>query len=156
MIEVKMVDQADEKTAITLHIMLSLRDWFNPEDDIRKKSLTHRTFPFFAAYNGESVIGFAALKIHNEYTADIYTIGVLERYHRQGAGKLLIKEIERYCLAQGHQFLTVKTLDVSADYEPYNRTRAFYRKMGFIPLEVFPTLWDSDNPCLFLAKIIGK
>ncbi len=51
-------------------------------------------------------------------------------------------------------FLTVKTLDESADYPPYNGTRAFYRKEGFLPLEVFPTFWDEDNPCLFLARTV--
>ena len=43
---------------------------------------------------------------------------------------------------------------VSADYPPYNGTRAFYRKEGFLPLEVFPTFWDEDNPCLFLARTV--
>ena len=35
---------------------------------------------------------------------------------------------------------------------PYARTRSFYYKMGFVPLEVFPLFWDEDNPCLFLVK----
>jgi hypothetical protein len=48
----------------------------------------------------------------------------------------------------------VKTLDESAEYEPYNKTRAFYQKMGFIPLEVFTTFWNEENPCLFMAKYL--
>lgn len=52
-------------------------------------------------------------------------------------------------------FLTVKTLDESAEYPPYDSTRAFYRKEGFLPLEVFSTFWDEDNPCLFLARTVN-
>jgi len=49
----------------------------------------------------------------------------------------------------------VKTLDSSAEYEPYERTRGFYLKNGFYPLEVFSLYWNEDNPCLFLVKYIG-
>lgn len=60
------------------------------------------------------------------------------------------------CRAHGYEFLTVKTLDESAEYEPYNGTRAFYKKEGFYPLEVFTCVWDEDNPCLFMVKVIGE
>lgn len=52
--------------------------------------------------------------------------------------------------------MTVKTLDESAVYEPYNGTRAFYKKEGFYPLEVFTTFWDEDNPCLFMVRVISE
>ena len=152
MIIIKTVEKPDEKTAITQKIMHSLPAWFSPPEDIERKAVVHRDYPFFAAYNGDEPIGFAALKIHNQYTADIYNIGVLEEYHRQGAGRRLVEAAERYCRDNGYVYLTVKTLDSSAEYEPYARTRAFYAKMGFIPLEVFTTFWNEDNPCLFLAK----
>ena len=156
MIIIKMVDRPDEKTALTLKIMHSLPAWFNPPEDIERKAIIHRDYPFFAAYDDDTPVGFIALKIHNQYTADIYVIGVLEEYHRQGVGRRLIEAAEQYCIDRGYVYLTVKTLDSSAAYEPYDRTRAFYKKMGFIPLEVFTTLWDADNPCLFLAKYIKK
>ena len=152
MISIKIVEQPDEKTVITQKIMHSLPKWFSPPEDIEKKAIIHRNYPFIAAYDDDMPIGFAALKIHNEYTADIYNIGVLEQYHRQGIGRRLLEAIERYCSGCGYLYLTVKTLDSSAEYEPYDRTRAFYKKVGFIPLEVFSTFWNEDNPCLFLVK----
>ena len=156
MIILKKVDQPDEKTAITLKIMHSIPAWFSPPEDIDRKAIIHRGYPFFAAYDGDEPVGFTALKIHNEYTADIYYIGVLEEYQRQGIGRRLVEAVEQYCGDRGYVYLTVKTLDSSAAYKPYDRTRAFYKKMGFIPLEVFATLWDADNPCLFLAKYLKK
>ena len=154
MIDVSIVQEPEEKTAITLRIMHSLPAWFNPPDDIDRKAITHKEYPFFAAYNGKEPIGFITLKIHNKYTADIYNLGVLEQYHRQGVGRLLLEAAENYCVANSYIYLTVKTLDSSAEYEPYERTRAFYQKMGFIPLEVFTTFWNEENPCLFMIKRI--
>ncbi|MCL2252877.1 MAG: GNAT family N-acetyltransferase [Lachnospiraceae bacterium] len=152
---VRTIELPDEKTAITLKIMHSLPAWFSPPEDIDKKAVTHREYPFFAAYDDDVPIGFVALKIHNQYTADIFNLGVLEPYQRQGIGHSLLEIAERYCVEKGYLFLTVKTLDSSAKYEPYERTRAFYQNMGFIPLEVFTTFWDEENPCLFMAKGVG-
>jgi len=88
-------------------------------------------------------------------TADIFSIGVLEQFHRHGIGRNLIKAAEQFCIDNGYLFLTVKTLDSSAEYEPYERTRAFYAGMRFIPLEVFTSFWNEENPCLFMAKWLG-
>ncbi len=156
MIIVREVKDKDLKEKITVDIMGSLPEWFNPPESIPEKAVIHRDFPFFAAFENDTCIGFAALKLHNEYTADIYNVGVLKKYHRHGAGHMLIAACERYCAEKNMKFLTVKTLDESAEYEPYNGTRAFYKKEGFIPLEVFTTFWDEDNPCLFLAKAVEK
>jgi GNAT superfamily N-acetyltransferase len=155
MIHICFVEHPDDKTAITQKIMHSLPAWFSPPEDIERKAVIHRKYPFFAAYDNDSPIGFITLKIHNQYTADIFNLGVLEQYHRKGIGKRLLDAAEQYCMDKGYVYLTVKTLDSSADYEPYKRTRAFYLRMGFIPLEVFTTFWNEENPCLFMAKYLG-
>jgi GNAT superfamily N-acetyltransferase len=80
----------------------------------------------------------------------------LERYHRQGVGRGLLDAAERYCVDCGYQYLTVKTLDASAEYKPYEQTRAFYKNVGFVPLEVFTTFWNKENPCLFMVKRLDK
>jgi len=46
----------------------------------------------------------------------------------------------------------VKTLDESAPDAFYAKTRQFYLRAGFKPLEVFPLHWNKENPCLFMAK----
>ena len=137
-----------------MEIMNALPEWFSPPEDIVNKSVIHREYPFFVAYDGDKAIGFVALKIHNEYTADIYNLGILKEYHRRGIGHELLEACVRFCREMGYRFLTVKTLDESAVYEPYNGTRAFYRKEGFYPLEVFTCIWDEENPCLFMIKVL--
>ena len=156
MIEIKFIEDQEEKTRVTLDIMNALPEWFSPPEDIVNKSVTHRKYPFVAAYDGDKAVGFAALKIHNIYTADIYNLGVLREYHRMGIGHQLIMACVQYCVQNNYKFLTVKTLDESAVYEPYNATREFYKKEGFYPLEVFTTFWDEENPCLFMIKVISE
>ena len=134
--------------------MNALPEWFSPPEDIVNKSVIHREYPFFVAYDGDAPIGFVALKIHNEYTADIYNLGIFKEYHRRGIGHELMETCVQFCKERGYRFLTVKTLDESAVYEPYNGTRAFYGKEGFYPLEVFTCIWDEENPCLFMIKIL--
>lgn len=152
--EIRIVENKNEKERITLEVLNALPEWFSPPEDIARKALQHKDYPFIAVYDGEKAVGFVALKIHNPYTADIYNLGVLREYHKQGVGHKLMEACISYCKANTYKFLTVKTLDESADYEPYEATRAFYKREGFYPLEVFTCIWDEENPCLFMVKVI--
>lgn len=165
MIIIKNVTDKEEKTLITLQIMNALPEWFSPPEDIVRKSVIHREYHMIAAYETatptradaqSNIIGFAALKTHNSHTAEIYNLGVLREYHRQGIGHRLMDACVQYCKENHYKFLTVKTLDESAVYEPYNGTRAFYKSEGFIPLEVFTCIWDEENPCLYMIKVIDN
>lgn len=156
MIQIKKITSKSLKTKITLKIMSALPAWFSPQSDILKKSVEHRSYPFFAAYQNNESIGFVCLKLHNEYTAEIYNLAILEKAQRCGVGHMLLEKCVNYCHCQNIKYMTVKTLDASANYKPYERTRAFYKKEGFIPLEVFYNYWNADNPCLFLIKDIQE
>ena len=114
-----------------------------------------QTLPFFAAFDAGRPVGFAAIKAHTPSAAELCVMGVLEAFHGQGIGTMLLKSCEAYCRAHKFEFLTVKTLDASRESEHYEKTRLFYLSAGFRPLEVFPLLWDADNPCLFMAKYIN-
>ena len=84
------IQNKDEKTRITLEVMNALPEWFSPPEDIVNKSVIHREYPFIVAFDGSKAVGFAVLKIHNEYTADVYNFGVLKEYHRMGIGHKLM------------------------------------------------------------------
>lgn len=153
---IKQIESPDQKEAITRQIMHALPEWFSPPEDIEKKAVLHRDYPFFAAITEDgAAAGFLALKIHNQYTADIYVIGVLKEYRHQHLGHRLVATALDYLKEHGFVYLTVKTLDESANYPPYDSTRAFYYKEGFLPLEVFTTFWDEENPCLFMVRPVN-
>ncbi|MCL2821479.1 MAG: GNAT family N-acetyltransferase [Oscillospiraceae bacterium] len=154
MIKIRELSNADEKSAVCNTILRALPDWFEIEESIVDYVAGVQSMPFFVAFDEETAIGFVALKIHNIHTAEICVMGVLQQYHRQGIGKLLVDKCETYCSNNNMEFLTVKTLDESRECDNYNKTRQFYLSSGFKPLEVFPLLWDENNPCLFMAKHI--
>lgn len=58
-------------------------------------------------------------------------LGVRRNQHRAGAGRRLVEALAARMAADGITSLFVNTLGDSDDYEPYARTRAFYRALGF-------------------------
>jgi GNAT superfamily N-acetyltransferase len=153
-VEIREITGEESKTEICDRILRSLPEWFGIEESIVDYVRQVREMPFYAALDGGEEIGFLAVKTHNPFAAEVCVMGVLRQHHRKGAGMALVKAAEDFCRAKGHEYLTVKTLAGSVSYEPYSRTRMFYEKAGFVPLEVFPLLWDERNPCLFMAKHI--
>ena len=81
-------------------------------------------------------------------------MGILPQYHSKCIEKLLIKELENYLKNEGVKILQVKTVSADRECRAYAKTRAFYKAVGFFPLEVFPNLWNEANPCLILVKQI--
>ena len=123
--------------------------WFSPPEDIDYKAKTHRNYPFFAVLDQGQPVAFAAVKIHNPYTADIYNIGVLEPYHHQGLGHQLVQAILDWCAKENFVFLTVKTLDESADYRLMTAPALFTIKKGFSPWRYFPLFGTRTIPVCF-------
>ena len=136
------------------NILRSLPDWFGIEDSLVQYVKDANTMPTMFAKDDDVVVGFLTIKKHFPETAEIHCMGILPQYHRKGIGKLLIKELENYLKDDGLKILQVKTVSADRDCSAYAKTRAFYKAVGFIPLEVFPTFWDKANPCLVLVKQI--
>ena len=153
--EIREITNPEEKSTICNNIIRALPNWFGIEESIVDYVAGVKDKPFYAILDDKTPVGFVSILVHNPYTAEIYVMGILESHHRQGLGKKIITFCEDYCHAHGMEFLTVKTLDESREDAYYERTRKFYLSVGFKPLEVFPTLWDETNPCLFLAKYLG-
>ena len=137
-------------------ILRALPDWFGIEDSLVQYVKDADIMPTMLAKDEDDVIGFITIKRHFPESADIHCMGILPQYHRKGIGKLLIKELENYLKDEGVKFLQAKTVSVDRDCSAYAKTRAFYKAVGFIPLEVFPNLWDEANPCLLLVKQIDS
>jgi GNAT superfamily N-acetyltransferase len=152
---IKEIFDENEKTKICDTILRGLPNWFGIEESIIGYVAGVKGKPFYTVLNDGAPIGFVSLLIHNSHTAEIYVMGIREQFHGQGTGRKLVETCEDFCRTRGMKFLTVKTLAATHPDEFYKRTRLFYEAMGFVPLEVFPLLWDESNPCLFLAKYVG-
>jgi GNAT superfamily N-acetyltransferase len=154
MIEIRPVLSNTIKSSICNATLRALPSWFGNESAIVDYVKQVENMPFYAAYDNDKPIGFVALKVHNEYAAEVCVMGVIMEYHRQGIGKKLIECCDDFCIDNNIEFLTVKTLDESRESKSYEKTRLFYLSVGFKSLEVFPLFWDKDNPCLFMAKSV--
>jgi GNAT superfamily N-acetyltransferase len=86
--------------------------------------------------------------------AEIYLMAVDPAVHRRGAGRALIEALEADLIADGVEFLQVKTLGPSQPDVGYHKTRQFYAQMGFQPLEEINGLWPG-NPCLIMIKTLS-
>ena len=73
-------------------------------------------------------------------------MGVLKQCHRHGIGRQLFTAAVAYARNNGYRFMQVKTVREGI-YPDYDATNRFYQSLGFCELEVFPDLWDKDNPC---------
>jgi GNAT superfamily N-acetyltransferase len=108
-----------------------LPEWFGVEQSVLEYIEGVRSSEFFTVYEENIPIGMLRLKINNAFTAEIYVMGILKSYHREGIGRRLMERAELYLRAKKFRFLMVKTLSDSDEYEPYRQTRAFYRNMDF-------------------------
>lgn len=154
MIIVKEITNENFKSEITDTILNQLPNWFGIEESTEEYINTVQNKTFFGAYDGDAPIGFVSLNRNNDYTADLYVMGILEEYHNQGIGKMLIAASEKYLKSAGFKIFMVKTLGESHPDKYYQKTRKFYERVGFYPLEEFKTIWNEDNPCLIMVKTI--
>ncbi len=148
---IKCIDEPELKSAICLNILQALPEWFGMPSAITSYQNDVRIMPFYACFNKQKPVGFIACKKQTPQTMELYVMGVLKDDQHQGIGTRLFKTMKEDLTRDGYQYLTVKTLADSVNHEGYQQTRQFYLKMGFIPLEVFPSLWDKNNPCLMLV-----
>lgn len=135
-----------EKQNVTRLILEALPDWFGiPE--ARENYITESTDKiFFCAYDKDKPIGFLYLKETGNATVELYVMGVLIEYHRNGIGRELFNNAKKAAREKGYSFIQVKTVQMGK-YEEYDRTNKFYLSLGFKEFEMFPTLWDEWNPC---------
>lgn len=151
--QVILIDDENRRRAVAREVLTDLPEWFGIPESTEEYIRESGNMPFFAATEGEDILGFMALKETSAYACEIYVTGVKKRAHRCGAGRAMFAAFEAYARDCGYRFVQVKTV-APGHYPEYDATVAFYRGVGFLPLEVFPTLWDENNPCLILVKAL--
>lgn len=138
-----------------LQIAQSLPDYFTPAGLTAIENAV-KTERLFGAYLDRQMIGFATCKALNPQAVELTWMGVLPAYQGQGVGTQLVKAILAM-LPSECTLCEVKTLAPTVGDEGYRRTRSFYRKLGFIPLEIIDPYpgWEPGNPCLILIKSLA-
>ena len=143
-----------QKKKICADILYALPEWFEAEKSIRSYAKGCMDKAMWAYIDGDDIKGFISLNETSRYTAEIYVMGVKKEYHRQGIGKKLFSEFEKFASGK-YDYLQVKTV-AEGYYNDYDMTNAFYRSVGFRELEVIKEVWNEDNPCQIYVKFIGN
>ena len=153
--EIKEIYSSTDKQQITRQIMESLSDWFGIPEAREYYIQESGKQPFCVAFDEEKPVGFAYLKETGKDTTEISVVGVLKEYHRKGIGRKLIEKIQQIAKQKGYSFIQVKTVQMGK-YDDYDDTNRFYQALGFKEFEVFPMLWDENNPCQIYVMYIGE
>ena len=149
---VRLVEDAAQKAEIAANVLQALPEWFGLPDSTSNYIEEAKTLPFYAVYKDGRALGFVTRKDTAKQAAEVHCMGVLPGFHRQGLGEMLMRALEEGCKHDGLKLMQVKTVDQGHYPDSYDKTIAFYEKMGFVRLEVFPEMWDPWNPCLVLVK----
>lgn len=143
---VQQITDENEKQRIARDILESLPEWFGIPEARENYIRDSGEQLFFTASKEQRDIGFLCLKETGRDTMELYVMGVLKEYHRQGVGRAMAEKAIRVAGKAGYSFLQVKTVQFG-HYDEYDATNRFYLALGFKEFEVFPELWGENNPC---------
>lgn len=132
-------------------LLKKLPDWFGIESAIENYAGDTERYATYGAYDPENqLVGFVTLRPNNQYTNEVYVMAVDPIFHGRGVGRLLVQCAIARSRKENFELLEVKTLGASKPDPFYDRTRAFYLRMGFRPVEELLGVWDQ-NPCLVMV-----
>jgi GNAT superfamily N-acetyltransferase len=103
------------------------------------------------------VVGFTVVDRRSNTTAEILWAAVHRDRRGTGVGTVLIGHILDALAGSGVVLVEVKTLDGSAGYGPYEATRRFWERMGFVQIDRIDPMpgWQPGNPCALYVAALG-
>ena len=136
-------------------ILKTLPEWFGREESNAEYIHDAERLETWTVTHPETheVVGIMLIAQHYPVEAEIHLLAVDAAFHGYGIGTSLINTFEKEARNRGIRLIQVKTLGESFLNEPYQRTRNFYKAVGFLPLEE-TNLWGEDTPCLIMVKAI--
>ncbi|GAA0741216.1 GNAT family N-acetyltransferase [Ideonella azotifigens] len=136
-------------------ILRSLPDWFGIEESLLEYVRDSVLHPTWVAQDTDGpAFGFITLREHFPSSFEVHCLAVHADRRRSGCGLALMQASEAWAKTRGARFMQVKTIAAGHPSLAYAETRAFYERVGYLPLEVFPDLWHPRNPCLQLIKAL--
>lgn len=129
-----------ERAAVAARVLAALPEWFGIPESTAQYVEDCKALPFVAVCDGETPVGFLALRQTAPQAGEVDVMGTLPAYHRKGAGRALLAWAERYARAAGWKLLQVKTVDASHPSPEYARTRAFSTLWAL-------WIWSASPPC---------
>jgi len=139
-----------QKMAVVAEVLHDLPEWFGIPESTQAYIEGAKDLQVWAAYQEKDLAGFVSLSYSSEDCAEIDCLGIKKAYQGRGIGSQLLATLESEA-NKNVDFLQVKTVAQGSNKD-YDRTNDFYRGLGFKKLEIFPQLWNPQNPCQILIK----
>jgi GNAT superfamily N-acetyltransferase len=153
MLTVRRFAAADAPAAVA--IVRGLPDYFT--DDVPAKverdAVNHDAW---VVTESGAVAGFAVAARKSPGGAEILWIAVEPARRGRGHGSLLLGHVLDFLASAGISVVEAKTLDGSSGYQPYEATRAFWERNGFVQIDTIDPLpgWQPGNPAaIYVAAI---
>jgi ribosomal protein S18 acetylase RimI-like enzyme len=136
-------------------IVRGLPDYFTDDVPAKVKQDAARHEAWVITDSG-GVAGFAVAARKSPGGAEILWIAVDAAHRGRGHGTRLLGHVLDHLAAAGISVVEAKTLDESSGYRPYEATRAFWERNGFIHIDTIDPLpeWPPGNPAaIYVAAI---
>jgi ribosomal protein S18 acetylase RimI-like enzyme len=146
--------QAGDGAAITA-IIRGLPDYFTDDvpDKVERDEASHQAW---VITDSGTIAGFAVAARKSPGGAEILWIAVDAARRGRGHGTRLLGHVLDHLAAAGISVVEAKTLDRSSGYRPYERTRAFWERNGFVHIDTIDPLpgWPAGNPAaIYVAAV---
>lgn len=133
-------------------LLTTVPEWFGLPDSNAEYIEAARTKETWTVRDVDRrVLGVTLVDRHFPHVAEIHLTVVDRAFHGRGVGTAMMTAIEADAVQRGVRLLEVKTLGASNPDAGYARTRHFYQRTGFLPLEE-TDLWGEGLPCLIMVK----
>jgi len=96
---------------------------------------------FWAAWDGEHLLGFAALKRLSPDHGEIKSMHVAQSQRGKGTGKALLNHLIERARGKGMQRLSLET----GSWDYFRPAQALYRSHGFVECVPFGDYWPDRN-----------
>lgn len=105
-----------------------------------------------------TIAGFAVVARKSSGGAEILWIAIDAARRGRGHGTRLLGHVMDHLAADGVSVVEVKTLDSSAGYAPYEATRVFYERNGFVQVDTIDPLpdWPPGNPAAIYVAALRR
>lgn len=135
-------------------LLLPVPEWFGrPQSNAEYVDAARSMETWTVRNDTGQVIGVTLISHHFRRSSEVHFTVVDRSAHGTGVGTAMLQSICADLRQRGVKLLQVKTWGPSHPDPNYGRTRYFYEKMGFIPLEE-TDLWGERTPCLIMVKTL--
>ena len=146
--------QASDAPAATA-IIRGLPDYFTPDvpAKVERDAARHQAWVLIDA---GTVAGMAVVAGKSPGGAEILWFAIGAARRGRGHGTRLLGHVLDHLAAAGISVVAAKTLDRSSGYRPYEATRAFWERNGFVHIDTIDPLpdWPPGNPAaIYVAAL---